>query len=107
MTATMTAPERDTALRPFQSMSRKPTSPTCASASRPRGGPSARPCRDATQGVQLATVQELAQLLGDGLRLAQVRGPNSTRCRKFITEIDGLDIHFIHVRSKHRRTRCR
>ncbi len=23
------------------------------------------------------------------------------RCRNFITEIDGLDIHFIHVRSKH------
>ena len=29
---------------------------------------------DATQGVQLATMQKLAQLLGDGLRLAQVRG---------------------------------
>ena len=25
----------------------------------------------------------------------------STPCRNFITEIDGLDIHFIHVRSKH------
>ena len=25
----------------------------------------------------------------------------STRCRSYVTEIDGLDIHFIHVRSKH------
>ena len=40
-------------------------------------------------------------LLGDGVRLAQVRGASSTRCRNFITEIDGLDIHFVHVRSKH------
>ena len=29
---------------------------------------------DATQGVQLATMQELVQLLGDRLRLAEVRG---------------------------------
>ena len=30
-----------------------------------------------------------------------MRGEDSTPCRSFITEIDGLDIHFIHVRSKH------
>ena len=30
-----------------------------------------------------------------------MRGAAATRCRSFITEIDGLDIHFIHVRSKH------
>ena len=29
---------------------------------------------DESQGVQLATMQKLARLLGDGLRLAQVRG---------------------------------
>ena len=29
---------------------------------------------DASQGVQLATMQKLAQLLGERLRLAQVRG---------------------------------
>ena len=29
---------------------------------------------DASQGVQLATMQALARLLGDGVRLAQVRG---------------------------------
>jgi hypothetical protein len=55
---------------------------------------------DATQGVQLATMQKLARYWEteyDWRRCeAQINNlPN------FITEIDGLDIHFIHVRSKH------
>jgi Epoxide hydrolase N terminus len=37
-------------------------------------------------------------LLGDGVRLAPVRG-KADALPHFITEIDGLDIHFIHVRS--------
>ena len=39
-------------------------------------------------------------LLADQLRLAQGGGATQ-RLPNFITEIDGLDIHFIHVRSKH------
>ena len=39
-------------------------------------------------------------LLGDRLRLAQVEAKLNA-LPYFITEIDGLDIHFIHVRSKH------
>ena len=55
---------------------------------------------DFTQGVPLATVQKLAKDWAteyDWRRCeAQLNAvPN------FITEIDGLDIHFIHVRSKH------
>jgi pimeloyl-ACP methyl ester carboxylesterase len=38
--------------------------------------------------------------LGHGLRLAQGRG-EAERFPQFITTIDGLDIQFIHVRSKH------
>ena len=38
--------------------------------------------------------------MGDRLRLAAVRGALNA-LPNFITEIDGLDIHFIHVRSKH------
>ena len=44
---------------------------------------------------------EAGALLGDRARLAQGARRGSTPCRNFITEIDGLDIHFIHVRSKH------
>ena len=36
--------------------------------------PEREPVTDASQGVQLATMQKLARLLGDRVRLAQVRG---------------------------------
>lgn len=55
---------------------------------------------DATQGVQLATVQALARYWGTEYdwRKCQAR---LSALPNFITEIEGLDIHFIHVRSKH------
>jgi pimeloyl-ACP methyl ester carboxylesterase len=55
---------------------------------------------DATQGVQLATVQALAKYWATEYdwRKCQAR---LNALPQFITEIDGLDIHFIHVRSKH------
>ena len=55
---------------------------------------------DRSQGVQLATLQELARLLGERYDLARAEA-SSTRCRSSSTEIDGVDIHFIHVRSQH------
>jgi len=55
---------------------------------------------DDTQGVRLATMQKLAQYWANE--------HDWTKCEaqlnsfpNYITEIDGLDIHFIHVRSKH------
>ena len=56
---------------------------------------------DDSQGVPLATDAGPRSLLGDRVRLAQVRGAAERRSRNFVTEIDGVDIHFIHVRSKH------
>src|ERR1700733_7126813 len=58
---------------------------------------------DATQGVQLATVQALARYWARdyGWRRCEAR---LNALPQFITEIDGLDIHFIHVRSKHDHT---
>ena len=55
---------------------------------------------DATQGVQLATTQALAQYWATEYdwRKCEAR---LNALPQFITEIDGLDIHFIHVRSKH------
>ena len=40
------------------------------------------------------------RLLGDGVRLAHVE-QRFAALPHFVTEIDGVDIHFIHVRSKH------
>jgi pimeloyl-ACP methyl ester carboxylesterase len=55
---------------------------------------------DATQGVQLATIQKLVDYWGADYdwRKCEAR---LKALPHFITEIDGLDIHFIHVRSKH------
>jgi len=55
---------------------------------------------DATQGVQLATVQALARYWGAEYDWRKVEA-RLNALPQFITEIDGLDIHFIHVRSKH------
>ena len=55
---------------------------------------------DASQGVQLATVQALAQCWATQYNWRKVEAKLNS-IPQFITEIDGLDIHFIHVRSKH------
>jgi pimeloyl-ACP methyl ester carboxylesterase len=55
---------------------------------------------DVTQGVQLATVQALARYWGTEYDWRKVEA-RLNALPQFITEIDGLDIHFIHVRSKH------
>src|SRR5258705_7832242 len=55
---------------------------------------------DASQGVQLATMQKLASYWGKDYNWR--KGEAKLKAvPHFITEIDGLDIHFIHVRSKH------
>jgi pimeloyl-ACP methyl ester carboxylesterase len=55
---------------------------------------------DATQGVQLATIQALARYWATEYDWRKCEAKLSA-LPQFITEIDGLDIHFIHVRSKH------
>jgi len=55
---------------------------------------------DATQGVQLATMQKLAQYWAKEHDWRKCEAKINA-VPNFITEIDGLDIHFIHVRSKH------
>ncbi len=55
---------------------------------------------DQTQGVQLATMQKLARYWATShdWRKCEAR---LNALPQFVTEIDGVDIHFIHVRSKH------
>jgi pimeloyl-ACP methyl ester carboxylesterase len=55
---------------------------------------------DATQGVRLATIQKLAQYWATQHDWRKCEAKINA-VPNFITEIDGLDIHFIHVRSKH------
>lgn len=55
---------------------------------------------DATQGVQLATMQALARYWATDYDWRKIEAKLNA-LPQFITEINGLDIHFIHVRSRH------
>jgi len=55
---------------------------------------------DQTQGVQLATIQTLARYWGKDYDWRKCEAKLNA-LPQFVTEIDGVDIHFIHVRSKH------
>jgi pimeloyl-ACP methyl ester carboxylesterase len=55
---------------------------------------------DATQGVQLATMEALARYWATEYDWRKIEAKLNA-LPQFLTEIDGLDIHFIHVRSKH------
>ncbi|CAD6552783.1 hypothetical protein LMG28727_05420 [Paraburkholderia kirstenboschensis] len=55
---------------------------------------------DATQGVQLVTMQRLARYWTTEYDWRKVEAKLNAQ-PQFVTEIDGLDIHFIHVRSRH------
>jgi pimeloyl-ACP methyl ester carboxylesterase len=96
---TVPAAEGD-AIRPFQFHA---SDEALADLRRRIGGtkwPSRELVTDASQGAQLATMQKLArywQTEHDWRKIeARLNG-----LPMFLTEIDGLDIHFIHVRSKH------
>src|SRR3954470_2105538 len=62
--------------------------------------PEKEPVDDASQGVPLATIQKIARYweTEHDWRKCETK-LNSVP--NFITEIDGLEIHFVHVRSKH------
>src|SRR5207245_1740272 len=55
---------------------------------------------DASQGVQLATIQALARYWATDYDWRKIEAKMNA-LPQFMTEIDGLDIHFIHVRSKY------
>jgi pimeloyl-ACP methyl ester carboxylesterase len=56
---------------------------------------------DQSQGPQLATMQKLARYWMTEYDWRKVEA-RLNALPNFVTEIDGLDIHFIHVRSKHK-----
>ncbi|MFD1519231.1 epoxide hydrolase family protein [Pseudonocardia yunnanensis] len=55
---------------------------------------------DASQGVQLATMQELVRYWAGDYDFRRLEA-RFDALPQFMTEIDGLDIHFIHVKSPH------
>src|SRR6185503_12132111 len=55
---------------------------------------------DTSQGVQLATMKKLARYWATDYDWRKIE-TKLKALPNFVTEIDGVDIHFIHVRSKH------
>ena len=107
MTATIAAPDSRTiatennAIRPFQKVN-FPEVDLSELRSRINNTrwPERETVTDASQGVQLATTQALARYWATDYDWRKIEAKLNA-LPQFITEIDGLDIHFIHVRSKH------
>ena len=62
--------------------------------------PSKELVEDRSQGVQLATIQELARYWTSDYDFGRVEA-RLNALPQFVTEIDGVDIHFVHVTSSH------
>jgi pimeloyl-ACP methyl ester carboxylesterase len=62
--------------------------------------PSKELVEDRSQGVQLATVRELAHYWATDYDFGRIEA-RLNALPQFTTEIDGVEIHFIHVRSQH------
>ncbi|HTO70884.1 MAG TPA: epoxide hydrolase [Myxococcota bacterium] len=93
-------PAGDTSIRPFKFHATDPQLADLKRRIKATKWPDRETVGDDTQGVKLATIQKLADYWANhhDWRRAEARifsYPN------FITKIDGLDIHFIHVKSKH------
>jgi len=57
--------------------------------------------KDDSQGVQLATMKSLAQYWANNYDWRKIEDKLNA-LPQFVTNIDGVDVHFIHVRSKHK-----
>jgi pimeloyl-ACP methyl ester carboxylesterase len=62
--------------------------------------PDRETAQDSSQGVQLATIRKLARYWRDEYDWRRVEA-RLNAFPQFVTEIDGLQFHFIHVRSEH------
>ena len=103
MTQLATAPPaaaKDTAIRPFHIKVPEAALVDLRRRIAATRWPSRELVPDATQGVQLATMQKLAHYWATDYDWRKVEA-RLNALPQFTTNIDGLDIHFIHVKSKH------
>jgi pimeloyl-ACP methyl ester carboxylesterase len=93
------APEQPDTIRPFHFTASEKALADMRRRIEATGWPEKETVADATQGVQLATMQKLAQYWATDYDWRKCEAKLNA-LPQFITQIDGLDIHFIHVRSK-------
>ena len=100
MAVTVGRPPEDTTIRPFTVETREADLKDLRARIAATRWPDRETVGDDTQGVPLALMQDLARYWATEYdwRKCEAR---LNALPNFVTEIDGLDIHFIHVRSKH------
>jgi pimeloyl-ACP methyl ester carboxylesterase len=100
MAVTGEEPASDTTIRPFTiEIPEADLDDLRARIAGPRW-PERETVTDQSQGVQLATIRALARYWGNDYDLRRFEA-RLNALPQFMTEIDGLDIHFIHVESPH------
>ncbi len=100
ISAVATATADDTSIRPFQFHASDEALADLRQRILATKWPERETVADASQGVQLATMQKLARYWSTEYDWRQCEAKLNA-LPSFVTKIDGLDIHFIHVRSKH------
>jgi pimeloyl-ACP methyl ester carboxylesterase len=93
------APSDDKAIRPFKFSASKEALADMRKRIAATRWPDKETVTDASQGVQLATVQKLARYWATDYDWSKCEAKLKV-LPQFVTNIDGVDIHFIHVRSK-------
>ena len=91
----------DSAIRPFRISIPKAALDDLRRRVRATQWPEKETVADTSQGVPLAAMRELARYWATDYDWRRVQAKLNA-LPQFITKIDGLDIHFIHVRSKHK-----
>jgi pimeloyl-ACP methyl ester carboxylesterase len=100
MNAAVQSPSGDAAIRPFRYTAPEADLVDLRNRIAAARLPERETVGDFSQGVPLATVQKLARYWATEYDWRKVEA-RLNAVPNFITTIDGLDIHFIHVRSRH------
>ena len=103
MTVTTEKPGSPTAIRPFHADISDEAIADLRRRIQATRWPEKETVEDASQGVQLKTVQELAHYWVNDYDFGRVEA-RLNALPQFVTNIDGLNIHFIHVTSAPRRS---
>ena len=99
--AVVNAQTADTAIRPFHFKVPEKTLVDLKHRIQATQWPDREVVKDETQGVQLATMKALAKYWATQYDWRKIETKLNS-LPQFVTKIDGVDIHFIHVRSKHK-----
>jgi pimeloyl-ACP methyl ester carboxylesterase len=99
--STPRAPAEDQSIRPFKVRVPRTALNDLRRRIRATRWPDKETVADQSQGTQLAKLQELVQYWGSGYDWRKVEAKLNA-LPQFTTKIDGVDIHFIHVRSRHK-----